>query len=447
MNVPLLRHHPSQDLHEFLPAVYILWLNHGFLNFACTYGVHCMSVTSVAIVCYFLVECIDYTALLQDGELLDAFTIGLPSSLFGWFFAFSAIVLFIGAMCYIGGSLARLWTTRCTLVSWFGPSWDISVYSWPDLQIMLANHMGMEAQTLCHLLGKERSYIGAMVRAGLLTWQLGDFEIPYITHVMEWLLFLVVLPIIHNPFPSRGNATDEAIRPHATVIRKRALFVLLVATLTTPCVFIMTLVYYIIRYGQFVRLTPTFLLSRHWSQYALWYTWHPNEMRHEVTQRLAGVREEADLYAAATSFGVHTTVLSTVRFYSSLVCVSFLGIMFMRDDFTHVTLCGNSLLWWVTLAATVYTVCQSLTDDKSVATNRTVSLATITTAVGLNPEFFRSRFGVLYEYRVIGFVKELLTIAALPVVVYLAIYRRAHNFASFLISHSYHMEGVGNVLS
>ena len=447
MDVPLIRHHPSQDLHEFLPAVYILWLNRGFLNFACTYGLHYLSISSVAVICYLLVECTDYHALLSDGELLDAVTVGLPSSTFGWLFGVASLCVLVGAMCYIGGSVTRLWAAHRTLTTWFGPSWDIRIYAWPQLEGMLADHMLTEVQVLRHLLGKERSYVGAMVRARLLTWQLGNFEVPYMTHVMEWLLFLVVLPIIHNPLPLGAHATEEAVKPHASVIRKRALFVIVAATLTTPCVFVMTLVYYIIRYGQFLRLTPSFLLSRHWSQYALWYTWHPNEMRHQVTQRLQSVKDDAERYASAVSTGVHTTVLSTVRFYSSLVCVSLLLIMFLRDDFTHVTLLGNSLLWWVTLAATAYTVCQALTDDKTVMPDRDVSVAAISSAVGLTPEFFKSRFGVLFEYRALGFLKELLSIAALPVVVYCAIYRRAHDFASFIITHSYQLEGVGNVLS
>jgi hypothetical protein len=341
-----------------------------------------------------------------------------------------------------------LWTARGTLSLWFGSSWDISQCSWPEVESALAHQLGMDPSLLRRWLGKERSYIGCMVRNNLFNWRLGDLEVPFITYVTEWLIYLVVLPIVQNTLPTAECARDfpHTITPHANIIRRRALVVMIVTILTTPCILVMTLVYYLIRYGQFLRLSPTFLLSRHWSQYALWYTWRPNELRHEVTQRLQTVKASAELYAHSCSLGVNNTLVSTLRFYSSLVCVCLLLLMVLRDDFTDVSLAGHSLLWWVTLSATSYTVCHSLTQDPPCNMNDRASLVEIAKTLDISQEFFKCRCGVLFEYRILGFVKELITIALLPWLVYFAMYRRADDLASFVIHHSVTVEGVGNVL-
>jgi len=89
-------------------------------------------------------------------------------------------------------------------------------------------------------------------------------------------------------------------------------------------------------------------------------------------------------------------------------------------------------------------VCQCLSSDASVNSEKRPSVPTIANTLGTSHEFVKSRFGVLFEYRVVGFVKELVTIAALPLVVYYALYRRADTFASFIIRHTIVVEGVGN---
>jgi len=407
---------------DFLPGVYMLWLHGGFRGVVYTYSLQTLSVVSVACICYTLVACINYTKLLNQEELLDAFEFGLPTSVLAWAFVTVMAAILVGLGAYLVGTVTRLWSCTKLLRTMFEgePPLILTDYSWLQVLNHLSPKVGQPAEEIARDLTRNRAIIGAMVRAGMFTLYTGNMEIPYITYVLEWYILYVVQMV-----------TENMAIPQS-VVRTRLLTVIALTTLCSPCLLLMVVVYYIIRYGQFLRLSPRFLLSRHWSRYALWTTWAPTDMRHQVTERLKGLSDSADKFSTDVSGGAATICVALIKFYASLVCVCLLMLMVLRDDFVDLTLASHSLLWWVAIAASVYAACQSIESQDVSVEGKETALSTICRVTGLSEYMFRQRWSVLYEYRLLGFAKELVTMAALPAVLYFALYRRVHDIVQFI---------------
>jgi hypothetical protein len=299
--------------------------------------------------------------------------------------------------------------------------------------------------------------MAALVRAGYFTGTVFNVEVPYVTHVLHYALTPLLLAHTPGVSPVSSVIPQAIVSHHAAALKKRALILMLISTVAAPCLVLLVLVYYVIRYGQFLRLSPSFLASRHWSVYAAWTTRQPHEPRHEGAARLAALTPAMEAYTALSPRGILSVALQAAAFYSSLLCVALVAIMVVRDDFTDVTLLGHSLLWWVAVAAAVYAATRSL--EGSPQTSCSASPQTSCSAVhqstahqvaeglGVSEAYITSHWAWLYELRAVGFVKEVATIAALPAVVYFGVYRRAAALTGFVLTHTRYAPGSGNIFA
>ena len=223
---------------------------------------------------------------------------------------------------------------------------------------------------------------------------------------------------------------------------------MVISTVAAPCLVLLVLVYYVIRYGQFLRLSPSFLASRHWSVYAAWSTRQPHEPRHEGAARLAELTPAMEAYAAVSPRGLCTTALQAASFYSSLLCVALVAVMVARDDFTDVTLLGYSLLWWVAVTTAVYAGARALegAPKPDPAVNQS-TLGQVAEGLGVSEAYITTHWAWLYELRAVGFAKEVATILTLPAVVYFGVYRRAAALTGFVLTHTRWAPGSGNIFA
>lgn len=451
MDTPLLpERYVYVDLDNFLPAVYLLWRHGGLLGVAATAALHTLTVTSVTVLCYILVECVDYSELLTGADLLDAVALRPPSSFPGWLFVLVMAAVLLPLTVH--GAHMAYWLVRThrRLCELFGPGWDIRDFSWGAITRWLADKLGaidssVTQRAIAQRLTRHQCYMGAMVRSGLFTLHLGHYEVPCMTHVLEWVVTTVVFPVVPgNMAVAPGAVAQGLVSYSATAIRRRSLVVMVLSVLAMPVLLLLVAVYYIIRYGQLLRLSPSFLLSRHWSLHALWYTWRPLEVKHQALERLAAAREAMQAYSCSPPGALSKVALRAAMFYASLVCVVLVAVMLLRDDFTDVTLGGNSLLWWVAIGAGIYTAAKSAVGTTPAPLDREAVLTDLTEHLNLTEGYVRTRWPCLYEYRLVGFVKEVVTLAALPLVTFVTVYRQADTLALFVLDHTVYVEGLGN---
>lgn len=454
MDTPLLpERYVYVDLDNFVPAVYLLWRHGGLVGVLATAALHTLTMTSVAALCYILVECVDYGRLLTGADLLDAVNISAPTTFPGWLFVVVLVAVVIPLAAHGTHMLYWLVRTHRRLADLFGPGWDIRDFSWGAVTRWLADKLGaidhsVTQTSMAQRLTRHKCYLGAMVRSDLFTLRCGHYEVPCMTHVLEWVVTTAVLPVVPGDMPvAPGITADGLVRYSATAIRRRSLVVMVLSLLALPVALLFVAVYYVIRYGQLLRLSPSFVLSRHWSLYALWYTWKPLEVKHQALERLQGAREAMRAYATSPPGAVSKLALRAAMFYASLVCVALVVVMLVRDDFTDVTLAGNSLLWWVAIGAAVYAAAKSVVGEEPPQVDREALLSAVCDQLDLTEGFVRTHWPCLYEYRLVGFVKEMATLAALPLVTYAAVYRQADTLALFVLDHTQHVEGVGNVFA
>lgn len=434
------------DLDKFLPAVYVLWRHGGLLGVFATAALHTVTMTSVAVLCYILVECVDYSHLFTDADLLDAVSMRPPSSFLGWLFLLVMVAVLVPLVWHSCHKAYCLVHTHRTLAEILGPDWTIQHFTWGAITKVLADNLDVTQVSIAQRLTRHQAYLRAMVQAHMFTLRTGRYEVPCMTHVLQWVVRRVVFFVVPGSSPLTPNTFHEDLVPYfAATIRKRCLVVMVFSTLAMPVLLLFMAVYYVIRYGQLLRLSPTFLLSRHWSVHALWHTAKPLELKHQVLERLAAARKSMELYSLTPPTAVCQLALQAAMFYASLVCVTLLAVMMVRDDFTDVTLAGNSLLWWVAIGAGVYTAARSALSEPPPSLDRETALEDVARHLDANESFVRSHWPCLYEYRVVGFMKEVFTLAALPLVVYAALYRQANTLTRFVLNNTAHVEGVGNI--
>lgn len=453
MDTPLLdRAYVHVDVDDFLRAVYTLWRHGGITGVVARVALYAATAVTVAAVTYVAVECIDYGALLHDGELTDAFHMRLPGTVFGWLFLAVCLGSLAALAWYAVMCLRWLIGAHRTLKAFFGDEWDISAHTWGQVTRWLAVKLAEQDDaiteaSLRHRLEREDTYMAALVRAGYFTGTVWGVEVPYVTHVLCYALTPLLLAHTPGVSPVSTVIPQAVVSHHAANLKRRALILIVLSTVAAPCLVLLVLVYYVIRYGQFVRLTPSFLASRHWSVYAAWTTRQPHEPRHENTSRLAALTPAMEAYTAVSPRGILAVALQASGFYSSLLCVALVAIMVARDDFTDVTLLGHSLLWWVAVTTAVYAATRSLEPQSPGSASHQSTAHHVAEALGVSEAYITTHWSWLYELRAVGFVKEVATIITLPAVVYFGVYRRAAALTGFVLTHTRYTAGSGNIFA
>jgi len=449
LHSPLLPAYVHVDVDDLLRAVYTLWRHGGLAGVCARVALYAATALTVAAVTYVAVECVDYGALLHDGELTDAFHMRLPGTAFGWFFLAVCVCTLAALAWYAAMCLRWLVGAHRVLRSFFGDEWDVSAHAWGQVTRWLAVKLAEQddaitEESLRHRLEREDTYMAALVRAGYFTGTVCGVEVPYVTHVLHYALTPLLLAHTPGGSPVASTIPQAVVAHHAAQLRQRAIALIVVSAVAAPCLVLLVLVYYVIRYGQFLRLSPSFLASRHWSVYAAWSTRQPHEPRHEGAARLAALTPAMEAYAAVEPRGLCTTALQAASFYSSLLCVALVAVMVARDDFTDVTLLGYSLLWWVAVTTAVYAGARAL---EGAPKPSACTVGQVAEGLGVSEAYITSHWAWLYELRAVGFAKEVATILTLPAVVYFGVYRRAAALTGFVLTHTRWAPGSGNIFA
>ncbi|VEL14910.1 unnamed protein product [Protopolystoma xenopodis] len=211
--------------------------------------------------------------------------------------------------------------------------------------------------------------------------------------------------------------------------------------LFSPVVFIIQLLIFFCANAQKLRYEPVSFLGRRWSNYSRLYLRHFNELRHEFTFRLGSAYRPAARYLDCFPSRLLSVVAGNLAFIAGGASVILFCLGLIRDQLLHLP----GYLAIVTGGGLLASACISLVpDENTVYCPKNALLATLM-RIHYMPDHWkemchtnqvRSEFSQLFQYRLVGYLEELLSPLITPFLLMFAVPGSALNIVDFLRNYT-----------
>jgi hypothetical protein len=249
-------------------------------------------------------------------------------------------------------------------------------------------------------------------------------------------------------------------RPKLIAGLQRRLFVMgLLNILLSPFIFIFLIVYFFFKYGEEFHKNPTQLSSRSYSPLAKWKFRDFNELPHLFQQRLNVSYPKANRYIEQFPQRKLAILAKFISFVSGALALALFLLSIVDDDFLvkfHITP-GKSVLWYLGILGMIWTASRGLVPDRHLVFDPEEILMDITKdlhyfsdewkRIGLHSDSVRREFSNLFDYRVVLFVQELLSVILAPFVLWFSLPSCMPRLVDFFREFTVHVDGVGWICS
>lgn len=441
------------NLDDFIRSVYVYYCHCGFWPYVAAQVFDVLALTLVVVILVTLAAFVDFGRLMTAAELTDA--LGYTSDVHwaAW------LLLLVAAAGLIGRCVSAAYTIA---IMRHTASFYQHVLELPDdllaltpWSLVLARLSPLWAELQGHdhathpegimtRLMRYDNYMIALTRGHKFHSSCSSWHCM-LSHTFYWGIYFTLVPAIQRFQP-------DHLREQAAWLRRRMLWVGLAGLALSPALLVVVTVYYLFRYGEYVRSEPLFLSSRHWSLEAQWQVRQYFEPMHELRNRLAGAAGLAKDYAASRTSDVSIAVAQFVSFCASAACVLILALALVDDDvLVRQTLFGRALVWWLGIAGVCLAGARSYIPSQNQGTanepplQQPEMLQRLTAELGMRQEDVRARFNQLYEYRALGFVWELASVILAPLLFLTVMRARCDELLNFLNTNSHMHFGIGYV--
>ncbi|KAL6051602.1 autophagy protein atg9, partial [Balamuthia mandrillaris] len=234
----------------------------------------------------------------------------------------------------------------------------------------------------------------------------------------------------------------------------------LVSLILSPFVLVFLLAYFFFKYGEELRNRPSFTLaSRQWSRLARWKFRCFNELPHALETRLNASHTAANEYVDQFQSNILMICARFVAFVLGAFVAVLIVIAVVDDEIlTESQIGGKSLLWYLGISGSVLAVTRALIPREGQVFNPKAKLDEVVCHTYYKPDtwigeehmwWVRDELVELYEYKIMAFLRELVSILVAPFILFFTLGSSAvsQDIVNFFQHFTEYVEGVGNMCS
>jgi len=429
------------NLDLFLTRVYNYFVGKGFYCILLRHVLNLLTILFTILFATFLVSFIDYRVLQETNNWNAAVDFHRP---------LHPIMI----VCIIVFGLFWVWQI-VQLLRQTKHNWEIKNFCWNILKVSESDIQTMEwreltqklalvprlslskdnltALDVAHRIMRKENYFIALVNKELMDLRMpipflrSSFSQPVITKTIEWSLTYSLFNFVfdeHNVVKMDVLASEKRTAMTKR-LQRRFILMGLISLFLSPFIFVYLLVYIFFKYGEEVRRTPGSILgSREWTPVARWKFREFNELPHYFQNRLNTCYVAANRYISNFPAPLLTIPASFVGFMAGSVLAVVVVLGLVDDDIlVSAELWGRSPLWYAGVLGTILAVCRALIPDDNTIFDPKKDMTEVASHIHYNPRKWRQRphslevrdeFCQLFEFRVVIFLRELLSVIFAP---------------------------------
>ena len=341
---------------------------------------------------------------------------------------------------------------------------DIQTITWPEV---VARVVHLQATTrLCivrdlnehdivaRILRKE-NYLLGMLNRGVLGLTL---DVPglrgkeWLTKAVEWNVYHAVF---HNMFDD-----DFSIRASfydVSALRARMRFLAVVNLALSPFIALFMMMYFLLHHVEKFYHDPGSVGHRQWSTRATWRLREFNELAHFTEQRLAAAHKPATRYVAQFPSPAVSTVAKFVSYLVGAWMAFALACTLLVDDrLLHAEVFGRDLLWHTAVMGAVLAASRGMVGEENRVFEPNRWMREVVAHTHYLPRRWRdsahvkevqAEFEGMFQFKAALFLQEVLSIFAVPFVLWYPMCRSAPDIVQFVRTFTTHRRGVGHICS
>lgn len=473
-----------ENLDEFFTRVYQYHQRQGFLCMVLEDLLQLLQFVFVVIFSTFLSKCVKYDvlfatkfnashkttideAVIPTGQCIHSFdfpiTVSLVVALIFWLFRVVKVTYNIFQYFEI-----RSFYLTALKIS----ASDLPNMTWHEVQSKLLEVQ--KDQQMCihkkdlvqldiyHRILRFKNYTVAMVNKSVLPLRqqlpfMGEYVLltTGLKYNLDFLLFWGPWSAFENKWHLKDEYKDKSPHRRKQLAEKLShrIFWLGVANLAFfPVIFLWQILYFFFRYAELVKRHPAFLGSRRWSNYGRLYLRHFNELDHEFNARLNRGYKAADMYLSIFTSPLLCIIAKNVAFFAGSVLAVLVVLTVIDEDVLNV----EHVLTIMTVAGVVVTSCKVFIPDEHAIYCPEMLMRNILSEIHYIPDHWtgnahttrvRQEFGLLFQYKAVYLVEELLSPIITPLMLLFKMRAKAGDIVDFFHNFTVEVVGVGDVCS
>ena len=475
---------------EFFERMYAYYTGHGFVSIALARVFNLLTAAFVIGFSTFLIGCIDHQSLAQGkrhlGEVVVSQCLGqlhafhwMAILVFSCFWMWELVQLIkdlapLRHMHDFYEVLLELKDSDIPTTQWHSVvSRLIKLYDETHAQRQSSGMRRLNPHDIANRIMRKENYLIALFNKDLLdlslplplpSWFFGRKQM--LTKVLEWNLSFCVLNYVFDQTDKAGQMSvkKEFLRDVQRTrliagLKRRFLWMGLINLLLAPFTLVFLLMYFFFKYGEEFHKNPTEMSSRSYSPLARWKFRDFNELPHIFEARLNASYANAMLYMK--QFPSHRLAVmgKFVSFVAGSIGLSLTLLSIVDDDFLlnfYITP-GRSVLWYLGVFGIIWSAGRALVPDPHMVTDPETVLMDVVSdthylphewrGAGLHSDNVYREFSNLFEYRIVLFVQELVSIVFTPFILAISLPPCAPGIVDFFREFTVHVDSIGYVCS
>ncbi|KAJ3089161.1 autophagy protein atg9 [Quaeritorhiza haematococci] len=446
----------ANEMDRFLCRVYDYFLGKGFLCILLSRITNLLVVAFIVIFPIFTFACVDYTKIHEKPYLWD--------------------VLRPNCMTRLLLDLPHLWEMRKFYTHLLEISEaDIQTVSWREVLIKLIQTRSgtggtetaplaldkLDAYNIANRILRKDNYMIAMINKDIL-----NLSVPllskrqFLTKIVEWNLSFCILSYV---FDEHGSVRKRFLKDTNRArlvngLRRRFAAMAILNLLFAPFLLVFLVLYFFFRYAEEYHKDPSTLGARQYSQFAWWKFREFNEWPHLFRERLNRSYPKSNKYMDQFP-NEHVVIVARFVAFISGAFAAVLAILTLVDkdlllgfEITP----GATALFYIGLFGGIHAVSRGLIpeDHRLFEPERLLREVIEETHYlpsewrgKLHTDEVRRQFGVLFSYKILLFLHEILSVVMVPLILWFSLPPCSEAIVDFFREFTVHVDGLGYVCS
>ncbi|KAJ3056688.1 autophagy protein atg9 [Rhizophlyctis rosea] len=319
----------------------------------------------------------------------------------------------------------------------------------------------LDAHNIANRIMRKENYMIAIFNKDVL-----DLTVPWVvkrqmlTQIMEWNLSFCILSYVFN---ERGHVRKRFLKEVNRTrlingLKQRFILMGILNLICAPFLFILLIMYFFFRYAEEFHKNPSSLGSRQYTPFARRKFREFNELPHLFNHRLNRSYEKALEYMAQFPAEKLIIVARFVAFISGSFAAVLLILTLVNDELLHgfeITP-GRSAFFYIGIFGTVMAVARGMVPGENDVFEPERCMREVVEDTHYLPEEWKGKlhtdevradFNALFDYKVLLFLYEVLSLVLAPMILMKSLPARAETIVDFFREFTVHVDSLGYVCS
>ncbi|KAF9211821.1 autophagy protein atg9 [Podila verticillata] len=473
-----------ENLDNFLTKVYDYYVGKGMYTILLERCLNLLTFAFVIGFSTFLVGCVDYPRLRHSRHLDEV----LIPQCFHKLSSATVIVLLLFAAFWIGQLTRFIYdvpelSDMCNFYTYLLqiPDEDIQTVSWHEVvnriimirdnnpntstaaTIQTTSTQRLNAHDIANRIMRKENFMIAMFNKELI-----NLSVPLpmmkhrtiLTRILEWSLSFCILGYV---FDDRGQVRKRFLKDTRRVelaegLKRRFQFMGLATLIFAPLISIYLVLYFFFRYFEEYHKNPSSIGTRQYTPLAKWKFKEFNELPHLFDTRINASYPLAMKYI--NQFPKEKTIL--ICRFIAFISGSFAAVLALMTLFDQELLLGleitseKTVFFYLGVFGTIMAVSRGMIPDQTEMFDPELLLRDVVECTHYMPNEWRDKlhtdevrkqFALLFEYNVMLYALEFMSLALTPLILCLTLPKCSEKVIDFFREFTVHVDGVGYVCS